>query len=187
VTRPGGSLRRGFSFGARRATEPHFDISRNIVDAAGSSCYRSGQRFDFSGNISMAKHRMNHPQAVRALGALAHDTRLQVHRLLVRAGDNGLSAGTIARKLDLPASSLSFHLAHLQSAGVITQRRVGRSLIYAIDFDSVNGLMAYLQENCCRGFAEDGCAVAAPTAGGAEIDERRPARRVAGAGKRSRA
>lgn len=130
----------------------------------------------------MAKRRMTHPQAVRALGALAHDTRLQVHRLLVRAGDNGLSAGVIARKLAMPASSLSFHLAHLQSAGVITQRRVGRSLIYAIDFDSVNGLMAYLQENCCRGFAEDGCAV---PAGDAEIAKRRPARRAAGAGRRS--
>ena len=129
----------------------------------------------------MTRRRMTHPQAVRALGALAHDTRLQVHRLLVRAGDNGLSAGAIARKLAMPASSLSFHLAHLQSAGVITQRRLGRSLIYAIDFDSVNGLMAYLQENCCRGFAEDGCAVDAPVAGCEEIEEPHPKpRRVAG-------
>ena len=102
----------------------------------------------------MAPSRISHARAVRALGALAHDTRLKVHRLLVQAGQDGLSAGFIARKLGLPASSLSFHLTHLQTAELVTQRRAGRSLIYAANFALMDGLMAYLQENCCRGFAE---------------------------------
>jgi ArsR family transcriptional regulator len=106
----------------------------------------------------MPPRRMIHSRAVRALNALAHDTRLRVHRLLVEAGADGLSAGFIARKLNLPASSLSFHLMHLQAADLVVQRRVGRSLIYAVNFDCMDGLMAYLQENCCRGVADDdGC------------------------------
>lgn len=129
----------------------------------------------------MARRRMAHPQAVRALGALAHDTRLQIHRLLVQAGDAGLSAGFIARKLALPASSLSFHLAHLQGAGVISHRRVGRSLIYAADFGCVDGLLEYLRENCCRGFAEDGCGTGVADS---EPAEKPLPRRAAGAAKR---
>ena len=103
----------------------------------------------------MAPPRISHARAVRALDALAHDTRLRVHRLLVQAGEDGLSAGFIARKLALPASSLSFHLMHLQTAELVTQRRAGRSLIYAVNFAVMDGLMAYLQENCCRGFADE--------------------------------
>ena len=99
--------------------------------------------------------RMTADRAIRALTALGHDTRLKVHRMLVRAGEDGLSAGVIARKLGLPASSLSFHLMHLQAANLVRQRRVGRSLIYAVNLDCVEKLMAYLQENCCRGFAEE--------------------------------
>jgi len=106
---------------------------------------------------SMVPSRVSHARAVRALDALAHDTRLKVHRLLVQAGEDGLSAGFIARKLGLPASSLSFHLMHLQTAELVTQRRAGRSLIYAVNFAVMDGLMAYLQENCCRGFADEGC------------------------------
>lgn len=105
----------------------------------------------------MAPSRMTLPRAVRALDALAHDTRLRVHRMLVRAGADGLSAGFIARRLGLPASSLSFHLAQLQAAGLVVPRRAGRTLIYAVNFDGIDGLMAYLQENCCRGFADAGC------------------------------
>jgi DNA-binding transcriptional ArsR family regulator len=105
----------------------------------------------------MTPARLSHARAVRALDALAHDTRLKVHRLLVQAGEDGLSAGFIARKLALPASSLSFHLTHLQTAELVTQRRAGRSLIYAVNFAVMDGLMAYLQENCCRGFADEGC------------------------------
>jgi DNA-binding transcriptional ArsR family regulator len=113
---------------------------------------------------------MTPARAVRALNALAHDTRLEVHRLLVQAGADGLSAGFIARKLGMPASSLSFHLAHLQAADLVTQRRLGRSLIYAVNFDCMEGLMAYLQENCCRGFAEDSCATGA-CAEGEEVEK----------------
>ncbi len=104
----------------------------------------------------MTSRRMTLARAVRALDALAHDTRLKVYRLLVQAGDDGLSAGFIARRLALPASSLSFHLMHLQAAELVTQRRAGRSLIYTVNFACMDGLMAYLQENCCRGFAADG-------------------------------
>jgi DNA-binding transcriptional ArsR family regulator len=91
--------------------------------------------------------------AVLALSALAQESRLQVHRLLVQAGEDGLSAGTIAEQLGLPASSLSFHLAHMQAAEMVNQRREGRSLIYSVNFDCMDALIAYLQENCCKGVA----------------------------------
>ncbi len=89
--------------------------------------------------------------AVLALSALAHESRLQVHRLLVKAGEDGLSAGAIAEHLGIPASSLSFHLAHMQSADMVRQRREGRSLIYSVNFECMNELMEYLRENCCQG------------------------------------
>lgn len=91
--------------------------------------------------------------AVMALSALAHESRLRVHRLLVEAGEDGLSAGVIAERLAMPASSLSFHLAHMQDAEMVVQRREGRSLIYSVNFECIDALMAYLQENCCRGVA----------------------------------
>jgi ArsR family transcriptional regulator, arsenate/arsenite/antimonite-responsive transcriptional repressor len=89
--------------------------------------------------------------AVSALGALAQETRLAIYRLLVQRGPQGIAAGAIARQLDLPASSLSFHLAQLSHAGLIVQRRLGRSLIYSADFAAMNALMGYLTENCCGG------------------------------------
>ena len=89
--------------------------------------------------------------AVLALSALAHESRLQVHRLLVQAGEDGLSAGAIAEQLGIPASSLSFHLTHMQAAEMVNQRREGRSLIYTVNFECMDALMAYLQENCCKG------------------------------------
>jgi ArsR family transcriptional regulator len=96
---------------------------------------------------------MKTKQAIAALGALAQETRLAAFRLLVQAGPEGLPAGEIAEKLGLPASSLSFHLAQLTQAGMAVQLRAGRSLIYSVDFQSMNGLMAYLTENCCGGNA----------------------------------
>ena len=99
--------------------------------------------------------------AVEALGALANEHRLAVFRLLVQAGPEGRSAGGIADALQLPASSLSFHLAHLTRAGLITQRRESRSLIYAADFAAMNGLVGFLTENCCGGAS---CAPAAAPA-----------------------
>ena len=93
-------------------------------------------------------------QATAALGALAHETRLAVFRLLVPRGPEGLPAGAIAQTLGLPPSTLTFHLQHLTRAGLLTQRRVARQLIYATDYAAMNALLAYLTENCCgRGTA----------------------------------
>lgn len=94
---------------------------------------------------------MNNAESVEALNALAQEHRLAVFRLLVQAGPEGRSAGAIAETLGLAASSLSFHLAHLTRAGLITQRRESRSLIYAADFERMNALVGFLTENCCGG------------------------------------
>lgn len=96
---------------------------------------------------------------VRALGALAQEHRLALFRLLVQAGPGGLAAGAIAEALGVPASSLSFHLAQLTTAGLIAQRRDGRSLIYTADYGAMNALVGFLMENCCGGEAV--CAPAA--------------------------
>jgi len=94
---------------------------------------------------------MKGSQVVAALGALAHETRLAVFRMLVERGPDGLSAGIIADRLGLAPSSLTFHLQQLTHAGLITQRRLSRQLIYATDFTAMNAVMAYLTENCCGG------------------------------------
>lgn len=88
---------------------------------------------------------------VRALGALAQEHRLAVFRLLVQAGPDGMAAGALAEGVGVPPSSMSFHLAQLANAGLVAQRRAGRSIIYAADYGAMNGLMAYLTENCCGG------------------------------------
>lgn len=93
---------------------------------------------------------MERNDAVDALGALAHATRLDIFRLLVRAGSAGAAAGEIATELDLPAATLSFHLAQLRHAGLVRYRRDGRSLIYAAEYAAMNALIAYLTENCCE-------------------------------------
>jgi ArsR family transcriptional regulator len=94
---------------------------------------------------------MEPDKVIAALGALAQETRLAIFRLLVAKGPQGLSAGLIGEALGVAPSSLSFHLAQLTHAGLITQRRASRHLIYAADFAAMNGLMAYLTENCCGG------------------------------------
>jgi ArsR family transcriptional regulator len=94
---------------------------------------------------------METKQAVQALGALAQDTRLGVYRLLVQAGPEGMAAGSIGEKLDLPPATLSFHLAGLSRAGLATSRHEGRFVIYSADFQAMNALLAYLSENCCGG------------------------------------
>jgi ArsR family transcriptional regulator len=98
------------------------------------------------------------PRVIEALGALAHEHRLAVFRLLIERGPEGLPAGRIAERVGLVPSSLTFHLQNLQRAGLITQRRESRQLIYAADFNAMNALVGYLTENCC---AESGaqCAV----------------------------
>lgn len=88
---------------------------------------------------------------IKALGALAQEHRLAVYRLLVQAGPDGMAAGALAEAVGVPGSSMSFHLAQLANAGLVTQQRRSRSIIYAADFAAMNALMAYMTENCCGG------------------------------------
>jgi ArsR family transcriptional regulator, arsenate/arsenite/antimonite-responsive transcriptional repressor len=99
---------------------------------------------------------MEKSDAVVALAALAQDNRLDVFRLLVRAGPAGLPAGAVASALGLAPNTLTFHFDRLRQAGLVTVRREGRSMIYAARYEAMNGLIAYLSENCCAG-AEDAC------------------------------
>jgi ArsR family transcriptional regulator, arsenate/arsenite/antimonite-responsive transcriptional repressor len=88
---------------------------------------------------------------VAALAALAQESRLAIFRLLVQAGPEGLAASKIAEQLDIPPSSLSFHLKELMHADMVTQTKAGRSLIYAANFATMTGLINFLTENCCSG------------------------------------
>lgn len=89
--------------------------------------------------------------AVAALAALAQDNRLDVFRLLVQAGPDGLPAGSIATALDLAPNTLTFHFDRLRQAGLVTVRREGRSMIYAAQFVTMTALLGFLTENCCQG------------------------------------
>jgi DNA-binding transcriptional ArsR family regulator len=102
-------------------------------------------------NVEMLERFVNPPEVIAALSALSQEHRLAAFRLLVQAGKGGLSAGAIAETLGVPNSSLSFHLAHLHRAGLITQERRSRSLIYSADYATMNALIGYLMENCCAG------------------------------------
>ncbi|MDF1484152.1 metalloregulator ArsR/SmtB family transcription factor [Ramlibacter sp. H39-3-26] len=93
---------------------------------------------------------------VRSLAALAQPVRLQVFRCLVVAGQEGLTPSDLVEAIGVPATSLSFHLKELTHAGLVTQERQGRHLIYRAAFDQMNALLGYLTENCCQGEA---CAV----------------------------
>ena len=101
---------------------------------------------------------MDKSKVIAALAALAQDSRLDVFRLLVQAGTEGLPAGQIAERLGVPANTLSFHLNQLRHAGLVTFRRESRSLIYAAEYEAMNDLLAYLTNNCCQGDAA-GCGV----------------------------
>ena len=94
---------------------------------------------------------MEEQQVVQALAALAQPHRLRVFRLLVTAGPLGLTPGAISEALEIPAATLSFHLKELSHAGLISQQRQGRYLIYRAAFAQMNTLLAYLTENCCQG------------------------------------
>jgi DNA-binding transcriptional ArsR family regulator len=98
---------------------------------------------------------MKKPDAVAALAALAQDSRLDVFRLLVEAGPEGMPAGSVAAALKLAPNTLTFHFDRLRDAGLVTVRREGRSMIYAARYDTMNALLDYLTENCCQGRAED--------------------------------
>jgi DNA-binding transcriptional ArsR family regulator len=89
--------------------------------------------------------------AVVALAALAQENRLEIFRLLVEAGPEGMAAGHIAEKLGLAPSALTFHFDRLRTASLVTVRRDGRSMIYAARFEAMNGLISFLTENCCKG------------------------------------
>ncbi len=97
---------------------------------------------------------MERSDVVAALAALAQDNRLEIFRLLVQAGPEGMPAGRVADALDLAPNTLTFHFDRLRTAGLVTVRREGRSMIYAARYESMNALIDYLTENCCRGEAE---------------------------------
>jgi ArsR family transcriptional regulator len=98
---------------------------------------------------------MDEGAAVEALGALAQESRLAVFRLLVQRGPEGLAAGVISERTGVAPTTLSFHLTQLVRARLATQRRYGRSIVYAADYGGMQELMSYLTENCCQ---ESGCA-----------------------------
>jgi ArsR family transcriptional regulator len=94
---------------------------------------------------------MKKTDVVAALAALAQDNRLDVFRLLVEAGPEGMSAGAVATALGLAPNTLTFHFDRLREAGLVNVRRDGRSMIYAAQFETMNSLLGYLTENCCGG------------------------------------
>jgi len=94
---------------------------------------------------------MENRTAVVALEALAQESRLQIFRLLVNAGQDGLPAGKIAGRLKFPPPTLSFHLTQLKNAGLVNCKRQSRSLIYSANFHTMNELLAFLTKNCCNG------------------------------------
>jgi ArsR family transcriptional regulator, arsenate/arsenite/antimonite-responsive transcriptional repressor len=94
---------------------------------------------------------MESKTAVEALGALAQDSRLQVYRLLVQAGPEGVAASDIAERLGVPANTLSFHLKTLSHAGLVESRQDGRFVYYTANYQQMNSLLGFLTENCCGG------------------------------------
>jgi DNA-binding transcriptional ArsR family regulator len=120
---------------------------------------------------------MDSSTTIRALAALAQDTRLALFRLLVEQGPTGLTPGHIADVLDVPPATLSFHLKELANAGLIRARQESRFIHYSADFAAMNGLVAYLTENCCR--ASDACDSACAPACAPECMPKRSARRAA--------
>jgi ArsR family transcriptional regulator, arsenate/arsenite/antimonite-responsive transcriptional repressor len=107
---------------------------------------------------------MEKQNAISALVSLAHETRLDIFRMLVRAGRSGMAAGAVADALDVPASTLSFHFKELKFSGVVRCRREGRSLIYSANFESMTDLVNFLTENCCEGEGEGLVDCGQPTA-----------------------
>ncbi|MFC4314497.1 ArsR/SmtB family transcription factor [Steroidobacter flavus] len=115
---------------------------------------------------------MEAKHAVAALGALAHEYRLGIYRLLVEQGPTGLSAGAIGEAVGLAPSSLTFHLQNLHRCGLIVQRRESRSLIYSVDFSAMDELVGYLTENCCAG-SGDACETVCKPVAPAKTGKRR--------------
>lgn len=120
---------------------------------------------------------MEQKPALECLAALAQETRLDIYRLLVQAGSDGLPAGQIAERLDVALPTLSFHLNQLRQAGLATAERNGRSIIYRADYSVMNALLGYLTENCCGGQpAACGVPICVPQAQPGELTHEAPAR-----------
>lgn len=121
---------------------------------------------------------MNRRQAIAAFGALSQDTRLQIVRLLVKAGPDGIPAGALADEIGVSASNMSFHLKELERAGLASTRREARSIIYKADYSALGGLIHFLMQDCCAGHPEicvpalDPCCAPAPR----KTKARKPAR-----------
>lgn len=96
---------------------------------------------------------METKDVIKALASLAQETRLTAFRALVEAGAEGVSAGTLATRLGVPNATLSFHLKELANAGLIVARQESRHIFYSANYEAMNGLLAYLTENCCGGKA----------------------------------
>jgi DNA-binding transcriptional ArsR family regulator len=94
---------------------------------------------------------MDKSTAARSLAALAQESRLEIFRLLVQAGPEGMAAGEIAERLDIPASTLSFHMRTLTHARLVESRHESRFIFYSANFESMNALLGYLSDNCCGG------------------------------------
>jgi ArsR family transcriptional regulator, arsenate/arsenite/antimonite-responsive transcriptional repressor len=120
---------------------------------------------------------MKKSEALAALAALAQETRLDIYRLLVQAGEDGLAAGKIGEELGLPSATLAFHLKELKHARLVTFTREGRSLIYAAIYPTMNDLLAFLTENCCGRPSSASLPACLPPA--ATAWEARPTRRSA--------
>ncbi|MBX9706164.1 MAG: helix-turn-helix domain-containing protein [Gammaproteobacteria bacterium] len=99
---------------------------------------------------------MDIKSAVLQLSSIAQEARLEIFRILVQVGPDGLSAGSIGESLQIPASTLSFHLIELSHAGLINSRQVSRFIYYSANYEAMNGLLVYLTENCCAGVKDCG-------------------------------
>lgn len=109
---------------------------------------------------------------VQRLSALAQESRLNIFRLLVRAGPKGLAAGEIARELEITPNTLSAQLTILANAGMVSGRRAGRSIIYAADYDNMSELLIYLMDDCCQGRPEICAPLAAAASHAARCNQR---------------
>jgi DNA-binding transcriptional ArsR family regulator len=98
---------------------------------------------------------MENKAAVKALAALAQETRLSIFRLLIQAGPEGVAAGMIGERLEVPPATLSFHLKELAYAGLVSSRQEGRFIYYSADYEQMAALMTYLTQNCCRGMPQE--------------------------------
>jgi len=97
---------------------------------------------------------MDEAQALRSFAALSQETRLEIVRLLVKAGPDGMPAGAVGDAVGASSSRVSFHLSHLERAGLVRARRDARSIIYSVSFDALSGLVRFLMEDCCQGRPE---------------------------------